>query len=369
MRIILCANTSWYLYNFRKNLITALQQQGHDVHAVSPPDDYVRRLTAMGVVWHPLTLHQTSRNPVKELNAIRQLFDRISAIGPDVVLSYTVKCNLYVGFLRYIFRFRQIATIAGLGEGFDNQGWLQHLIQLLYTAAFRRVQKVFFQNDEDRRIFTMSRIVDDALCERVTGSGVDILKFTPAVDWPVQHRRRFFMFGRIVPKKGYELFLEVARRVQEQDAECGEFWILGIEDRSRSESVRLLKKIQDFHHQKIITYFPARDDVLSLLQQADVVVLPSHYHEGVPRSLLEGMACGKPIITTDWKGCRDTVEHMISGLLVAPGNVEALYDAVNFFVRASDETLRSMGMAGLKKVKREFDERQVLAKYLAEIAP
>jgi glycosyltransferase involved in cell wall biosynthesis len=367
IRIVLCANTSWYLYNFRKNLIAALQHQGCEVYAVSPRDDYAGRLTEMGVRWHALNLHGTSRNPAREGRALGQLFRHLRAIAPHVVMSYTVKCNIYLGLLRYLLPYRLIVTISGLGEGFDERGWLQTVIRLLYRAALRHARKVFFQNREDLLTFTQCRILPAARCERIPGSGVDLRQFAPDAENRRPHRRRFLMFGRIVPQKGYDLFLEVARRVRSQSPEAAEFWILGIEDHSRPESMRLLATIRDVHARQIVTYFPGRPDVRPLLRQSDVVVLPSRYHEGVPRCLLEGMACGKPVITTNWKGCRDAVDDRVSGLLVEPGNGEALYQAVQFFLQASDDTIRRMGMAGRAKVAREFDERQVVHAYLSEL--
>lgn len=345
----------------------ALRQQGYEVHAISPSDEYASRLRQMGVLWHPLALHQTGRNPLKEIRTLGQLCHHLRTIAPQVVLSYTIKCNLYAGLLRYFLQFRLIPTISGLGEGFDKQGWLRNILQLFYAITLRQAHRVFFQNEEDLQILTMRHLIPKALCERIPGSGVDIVRFAPHGDRLHHSRRRFLMFGRIVPKKGYDVFLEVARRVQEQSPEAGDFWILGIEDRSRPESLRLLKRIQEFHAQHIVTYFSARHDVLPLLQQSDVVVLPSQYHEGVPRCLLEGMACGKPVITTDWKGCRDTVDHQFTGLLVDPGNIDDFYHAVQFFLRASDETIQRMGIAARKKVVREFDERQIIKKYLTAI--
>lgn len=368
MRVLLCANTSWYLYNFRRSLIAALQEQGHEVHAVSPPDAWVNRLLDLGVRWHAVALRQTSRNPLREFHALRQVFARIAAIQPDVVLTYTIKCNLYVGFVRSRLRFRQIATISGLGQGFERRGSLQTLLTMGYAVALKRASAVFFQNHEDLRLFTSRGIVDSAVCERVAGSGVDVGRFAPLPDWPVHRPRRFLMFGRIVPKKGYDLFLEVARRCHHHAPGTCEFWILGIEDASRPESRRLFRKIHEFQQRQIVHYFPARDDVRSLLHQSDVVVLPSQYHEGVPRSLLEGMACGKPVITTDWKGCRDPVDHAVSGLLIEPGNADALYAAVSRLARASDDGLRAMGKAGRAKVRQEFDEQRVVARYLAAVA-
>ena len=175
------------------------------------------------------------------------------------------------------------------------------------------------------------------------------------------------MFGRIVPQKGYELFLEAARRIrQEQDSKAA-FWILGIQDASRKDSLDLFRKILTYHDQHIITYLSPTDDVVPILQQAHVVVLPSHYHEGVPRCLLEAMACGKPIITTDWKGCRETVVHGSNGYLIQKKDQKDLIRAMNRFIQAESDTLYTMGLASRRKAEQEFREEFVIAKYLEQI--
>jgi glycosyltransferase involved in cell wall biosynthesis len=175
------------------------------------------------------------------------------------------------------------------------------------------------------------------------------------------------MFGRVIPKKGYNLFLEAARRIKQESSNKAEFWILGIQDTSRRESIELFRKILAYHDQKTITYIPPTDDVIPLIQQAHVIVLPSHYNEGVPRSLLEAMACGKPLITTDWKGCREAVDNGINGYLIKKEDLSSLIQAMKFFIHAQNDILYNMGMASRRKAEKEFDETIIISKYLAEI--
>lgn len=369
MKVALCANTSWYLFNFRKNLITALQYAGHEVYAISPFDAHVAKLQRLGVRWMRLRAHQTSRNPVTEIRTVLHLAFLLTRLQPDVVLTFTVKGNLYAGLVRKIRKFRQLANISGLGESFDrSNGLTRFVVAHLYRSALKHVQQVFFQNHEDLWLFVRYNILPEHLCERIPGSGVDLSTFTPCLARKGKETPRvFLMFGRILPAKGYDLFLEVARTVRLRRQDQAEFWILGIRDSSRTASIRLFEKILDFHAQGIVSYYPPTDDVVPIVQQADVVVLPSRYNEGVPRCLLEALACGKPIITTNWKGCKETVEHGINGYIIERDDLASLEEFVEWFIRADRDVLRRMGHASRQKAEREFDEQIVITKYLQAI--
>ncbi len=367
MKIVLCANTSWFLYNFCKTLIFELQDKNHEVATIAPFDKHTHQLQELGVEWRHIDLHQTSKNPFKELRAFVQLLALLKNIQPDFIFTYTIKCNLYAGLLSQIFRFSQIATIAGLGESFNKKSLLNVFLCYFYKIAFKTTQRVFFQNHEDFRFFIQRGLLAEKQAEKIPGLGVNLSRFTPAPSCNTGQKRIFLMFGRVLPQKGYALFLEAARIIKEQQEANAEFRILGIEDVSRKESRLLFQMILDYHAQHIITYLPPTDNVIPILQQSDVVVLPSGYNEGVPSSLLEAMACAKPIITTDWKGCRDAVDDGVNGCLIEKENLESLKQAINFFIHADRQTIDNMGKASLKKVEQEFDEQSVIAKFLAEI--
>jgi glycosyltransferase involved in cell wall biosynthesis len=367
MKIALSANTSWYLYNFRQNLITTLQRQGHEVYAFAPYDQHSRKLQDLGVRWFHWNLHQTSQNPLTELCSFMHLFQILRTIRPDVVLTFTIKCNLYTGLLTRYFPIAQIANISGLGEVFDQQSIVNKLICLLYRLALNHSHKVFFQNREDLQTFLDRQILPETFCVRIPGSGVDLVRFTPGEPQRDPHRRIFLMFGRIVPRKGYDLFLQAARHFKGDPQNKAEFWILGIEDRSRQDSAALFQRILACHAQGIITYVPATDDVVPILQQVDVVVLPSEYHEGVPKSLLEALACGKPIITTNWKGCRDTVVQGVNGYIIERGDFRSFIKYLDYFLHADRKILQQMGAASRQKAEQEFDEHYILSRYLAII--
>lgn len=367
MKIVLCANTSWYIYNFRKNLISEIQNKGYEVYVIAPFDDYTQRLQTLGVKWFHIDLHQTSQNPFTELRTIIHLFHLLKHLQPDMLLTFTIKCNIYAGLVNKVCKIPQIANISGLGEIFDVNTMFTTFVRYLYRITLNNSQKVFFQNSEDLHLFTQQGILPECVCERLPGSGVDLSVFIPPSNNFDQTKKTFLMFGRVVPKKGYNLFLEAARRIKQERTNRAEFQILGIQDTSRKKSLELFQKILTYHNKRIITYIPATDDVVPIIQQAHVVVLPSHYNEGVPRSLLEAMACGKPIITTNRKGCRETVDHGINGYLLEKEELGSLIDLMNFFIHAKGDILYNMGMASRRKAEKEFDEKFIISKYLTEI--
>jgi len=367
MKVAIVANTSWYVYNFRRNLIKLLQAKGYEVHVIAPVDDYTDKLVQLGVKHYPIDLSQRGVNPFRELISCVRLFRLFRAIRPDLVLTFTVKCNLYTGICRRFVKFQQIANISGLGEAFDKKGLVNYIVSLLYKFALSKSKRVFFQNEEDRQAIIKHGLLPECLCKCIPGSGVDLNAFRPALSFARSNPRKFLMLGRLVPKKGFDLFMKAAEQVHLKYKHRAEFWIMGIEDKSRKESKALLEQILSLQKRGIVKYLAPRDNVVSVLHSIDVVVLPSKYHEGVPRTLLEAMACGKPIITTNWKGCRDTVDHGVNGYLIRVGDCQVLERCIIELIHAPHKQLEKMGIASRKKAEEQFDERDVLRAYMNEI--
>ena len=367
MKIVISANTSWYVLNFRKNLILTLLKAGHQVFVIAPPDDYVDKLVQLGIKYHPLELAQRSKNPFREIASCVRLFRLLQTIQPDVVLTFTVKCNLYTGICRRFIKFGHIANISGLGEIFEKDGIINFLVSCLYKFSLAGSNRVFFQNDEDMKTIIERHLLPKNLCKRIPGSGVDLETYHPASSPSKNDRRIFLMYGRLVPSKGYDLFMKAAEDICLSKNYNAEFWIMGIIDKSRGESKKLLERILALQEKGVIRYLPPSDEVATVLQQVDAVILPSKYNEGVPRSLLEAMACGKPIITTAWKGCRDTVEHGLNGYLVDIDDSASLTRYIVELINAPQQKLREMGKAGRQKAEAQFDEKHVLRAYMEEI--
>ena len=363
MRIIILYNTSWYVYLLRRNLIARLIQAGCEVIVVAPQDAYSERLIKLGAKYRPLPLIPGSKNPWAEGRSFMALLSILRDLKPDAVLSFTIKCNLYAGLLKRLIPFRQIANISGLGVAFDKRGPLQIIARVLYRMGLSTTNHIFFQNHEDRDGCVNASLVPRERSLVIPGSGVDLKAFTPTPRTPGRPRT-FLMFGRLLPKKGYDMYLRVAERLHREFGERVAFWILGKPDFERSESIALYHRITQAHTDGFVRYLQSTDDVRPILSETDVVVLPSTYNEGVPRSLLEALASGKSIITTDWKGCRETVKQGTNGYLVTPHSEESLYEAMTHLATCSEVALQAFGIASRDRAEKLFDERIVLDAYL-----
>jgi glycosyltransferase involved in cell wall biosynthesis len=363
MRVVILYNTSWYVYLLRRNLIAKLQDAGFDITVVAPTDSYTDRIRQLNVDFIPITMSPTGKSPLRELETLSQIYVALRFLRPYAVLSFTVKCNLYAGLCRSRLSFRHVANVSGTGDLFDGDSLLERLAKRLHVKAFRYSQKVFFQNQDDERTFLTRGLARAEQSEVIPGSGVDLTHFQPAArssrSW-----RSFLMFGRILPKKGFGRFLESAIDLKARYGESAQFWILGTPDRERAESRKLFEQIQRAHEQGIVRYIDPTDNVVPYIHEADAIALPSTYNEGVPRSLLEALACGKPIIATDWKGCRETVRHGKNGLLVRPNDTESLTRALQQMIECSDETLHEYGLQSRALAESRFDEQLVLDAYL-----
>lgn len=362
MKVAIVYNTAWYIYNFRRNLIQHLQKNGVEVHAICPHDSYVPKLESLGVVCHGWKLEPHAVNPVKEFVALVSLYSILKRLAPEAVLSFTIKCNIYTGLIRLLLPFRMVANISGLGRVFDQRGLVVKSVCWLYRLALRKTEKVFLQNKEDYSTFVNLGLVSPLNAALLPGSGVDVSSFIPQSKPPASGEpRKFLMLGRLVVKKGFDDYLTAARALKEKNIPC-ECLILGKAE-DTEDSQELLERIKKAESEGIVKYLGHTDGVMSFLQKVDVVVLPSMYNEGVPRSLLEALACGKPIVTSDWKGCRETVIPGENGLLVPAGDATALSEAMGRLATADDQALRQMGVVSRRLAESKFDERYVIERY------
>jgi glycosyltransferase involved in cell wall biosynthesis len=362
--VCLSANTTWYVVNFRSRLIETLITQGWRVVVMSPPDRHVARLIAAGAEHVPLKLDNAGTNPLRELATLWSVRDTLKRIDADVVMTFTPKINIYVTMAARSLKVPVIANISGLGRGFESRGWLQQVSKMLYRTALKWPATVFFQNEEDRGHFVVNRMVSAERTHRLPGSGVDVQRFSPRAK-PQAGPLRFLLVARLLWAKGVGEFAQAARIVKAHHPEV-EFALAGfIEEGSDAAVPRAT--IEEWEREGLVRYLGSFDDIVPVYAQADCVVLPSFYREGVPRSLLEAASMGKPIITTDSVGCRDTVVDGVTGWLVKPRDAQSLADAMLTVVRSDPDTLKQIGEQARLRAMAQFDERIVLDAYVDAI--
>jgi glycosyltransferase involved in cell wall biosynthesis len=368
-KVLMVAHWDWVLYNFRLPLARALREKGFEVVFVCPYGEYVPKLKEEGFRWIHWAIVRRSLNPVRELIAILHLASIYQREQPQIVHHFTIKPNFYGSIAALLARRdKVINTFTGLGFLFSEHPLaigLRSSVLPLAKLAFRASKGwSVFQNRQDLETCLRLRLVLPERVVVIDGSGIDTRKFHPNHDSPPdnhEHPTVVLMAARLLWDKGVREFVEAARVLKARGLQV-EFWLAGKPDNGNPMCVPE-EFLKEWREEGLINWLGHRDDMPNLLQQVDIAVLPS-YHEGVPRFLLEAAACGLPLVATDIEGCRVVVREGVNGFLVPPRNPTALADALERLLQ--DPSLRRrMGQASRHIAEVEFDERKVLAKWLA----
>ncbi|ENU5815901.1 glycosyltransferase family 4 protein [Vibrio fluvialis] len=362
MVVVISANTSWYLYNFRRNTILSLVDAGYQVIALAPIDDYSEKLTELGAEFVNIYIDQGGTNPVNDINTFVNFLAIYSKVKPSIVLNFTPKNNIYSTLAAKLCKAKVINNIAGLGLVFIHESLTAKLARLLYKVSQRKADKIFFQNEDDRRLFLDHKLADFSITDRLPGSGVDLTRFTlqPANDDGVV---RFLLIARMLYDKGIGHYVEAARTLRIKYGESVEFQLLGFVGVNNPSAVTE-SEMQAWVDEGIVHYLGVSDCVEQNIAQVDCMVLPSFYREGVPKSLLEAGAMGKPIVTTDNVGCRETVDDGVNGYLCELRSTDSLIEKLDLMIQMTHEQRLEMGRQSRLKIEREFDEQIVINKYL-----
>lgn len=399
MKVALFSNTAWSVYNFRRNLIAALQAAGHSVSIVVPPDKvHVPLLEALGceVTQIPMDNMGVSvwRDGLLWWRYVRYFF----SARPQVAILFTIKPVIYGAVAARLAGLRSICVITGLGTAFIRDDWLTRVVEFLYRVALVFPSRIFFLNHEDMQLFLSKKLIldtrggellpgegvdlhhfssDDAhevgegpqRVRYLPGSGVDLEHFIESrEDRPVAGSPRssfvFLLVARMMRDKGVVEFVDAARLLKQRYPQA-RFQLLGFVG-VRNQSAIGLAQIDEWVSSGVVEYLGSVPDVRAFVSQADCVVLPS-YREGVPRTLLEAAAMSRPIVSTDVPGCRDVVEDGVNGFLCRPRDAQDLADKMERLMRLTVQERVLMGQMGRRKMALEFDERIVIEKYLSAI--
>ena len=367
LHILLTGNTTFIIANFRQGLIRELIRGGHRVSVLSPLDDYVPVVQALGCDHVALTMDRNGTSAIAEALLLLSMVRRLRTMRPHAVFSYTIKNNIYSGIACRMLGIPFVPNVTGLGPAFNKRGLLNATVRLLYAAAFSRAREVFFQNDDDLALFTDAGLCAASIARLLPGSGVDLDHFAarPLLEAP-DGAIRFLLVSRMLWDKGVGHFIDAARAVRRNHPEA-RFQLLGpLDPDSRSGIAR--EQIDTWVAEGVAEYLGSTRDVRPFLEAAHCVVLPSYYREGTPRALLEACSMGRPIITTDMPGSRDVVAHGVNGLRIAPSDVGALTKACTWIVEASPDQRAEMGRASRRIAEDRFDERIVIDAYARILA-
>ncbi len=361
MKIILFANTDWYLYNFRLELAKALHARGDDVIFLSPPGDYAAKLAELGFRWLAFPFSRRGMNPLAELGTIFRLWSLYRREKPDLVHHFTIKCVLYGSSAAHLAGVPHIINaITGLGYVF-NEG--NHLLGALARFFYRLVLKntqVIFQNPDDLEIFTQAKLLQPAQAHLIRSSGVDLSRFHSQTETPSQPPL-IILPARLLKEKGVPEFVEAARLLKKRGI-AARLALIGEPDPHNPSSVSS-DELEDWVAEGVIESWGWQQDMPKIYAESHIVCLPSYYREGVPRSLLEAAASGRAIVTTDAPGCREVVRHGVNGLLVPLRDPQALADAIQTLLE-NPQLRQEMGLRGREIVEKEFSSEIVIAQTL-----
>lgn len=356
--ILVLSNHSTWTYKLRGEVLQALVSEGYRVIVAVGYGPEVERLKKIGCEHVDIPYNRRSVNPLKEMKlflAYRRLIHRVK---PDVVLTYTIKPNLYGAYLCRKNRIPCLINITGLGSALERPGLYQTFFLNLYKYVFKDVYRVFLQNTANRDLFVRKGIVHGNE-ELLPGSGVNLEKYV-SLTYPSCNTIEFVFIARILKAKGVEEFLEAAHLIREKYPQTI-FNICGFCDQD------YMGMIGEYVEKGDVVYHGMVDDTREIYKKTHCTVLPSWYSEGINNVLLESAACGRPIITTNRPGCGEVVDDGVNGFVVKQQDTEDLVRVLERFILLPDEKKKAMGMAGRKKVETQFDRRLVVDKYLEAI--
>lgn len=354
-KILVLTNSSGGLYDFRGEFVGELCKR-YEVYVSMPDDVKERELADLGCHVIRTPINRRGVNPLEDLKLYRAYGKMIKELCPSLVVTYTIKPNIYGGFAAGMKKIPYIATITGLGGAFDRKGVFLKLIVGMYRAGLKRAACVFFQNEENRDIFRNMGITGRR--ERmVMGSGVNLEKHKPE-PYPEREETHFLFVGRVMRERGILEYIEAARRLHSDRVI---FDVMGYCDEDYQEL------LDDLEKEGVIRQLGFQTQVHGYLSAADAVVVAS-FHEGMSNALIEAAATGRPVIASNISGCREAFEEGVTGFGFTPGKTAELIDAMDKFLALSGQERAQMGQRGREKMEREFDRKLVTAAYMEEVS-
>lgn len=361
-KILIVANSSWNIINFRANLILYLLSKGFEVSVASPEDSFTPQLHSMfpNVSYYPLKqLQNQSTNVVIELKTLLELHRLYKNLKPDLVLHFTIKPNIWGGFAARFNGIKSISTITGLGYLFINENYKTLLIKYLYKFSLKN-GFVLFHNQVDRALFLYSKIASEKNSKTINGSGVDVKKLQRTAQ-ATSSDFTFLFVGRLLFDKGIREYERAAILVKKQFPDT-KFWVLG-EMNAQNPSAISENDLEHWQKDSVIQYLGFQQDTKPFYEQAHCFVLPS-YREGLSKSILEAMSMSLPVITTDVPGCNSVVSEPKNGFLVLPKDEKQLAEAMIKMLHLPTSQRLDIAKNNRKKIVESYSFQSINETYL-----
>lgn len=362
LKVLILANDTTYTYNLRNEVIERLVADGHEVVVASQPLLLQEELKNLGCRLVDIETNRHGTNPFADLGLLMKYRRVLLDEKPDVVLTYNIKPNAYGGMACRMTKTHYLPNITGLGTAVEYPGLMQRISTKLYKAGVAGADCIFFQNEENRKFFINHNMMPKKARTRVLpGSGVSLKQHKAMPYLPDGDKINFLFIARVMQEKGIDLYLGAAKRIYENHKDVM-FHICGQCDDEKY--ISLLKEAEKGGY---ITYHGEQKDMVPFFEMAHCIVHPSYYPEGMSNVLLEAAAHCRPIIATDRAGCRETVDNGKSGFVIPMKDEDALVAVLHQFLALDGAQRSNMGMAGRKKIEREFDRQLVVQAYMEEL--
>lgn len=358
-RILVLANNDVGLYRFRKDLLAALLGAGNEVYISLPDGGFVSELVQLGCRFIDTPIERRGMNPIHDSKLFHQYRAILKEVKPDLVLTYTIKPNIYGGLACRMAHIPYAVNITGLGSAIENGGWLKKFVLALYKPALKGARVVFFENTGNRDTLAATGVVPRGRDAVLNGAGVNLEDY-PYQPYPQEGPVRFLFVGRVMHEKGVDELFAAAKRMKKEYGDGVEFHIVG----SFEEGYKPL--MDELEQAGVVKYHGYQSDMKRFYAMASCVVLPS-YHEGMSNVLLEAAASGRPLITSDIPGCREAEENGVSGYLCPVKDADALYDAMRRFVELPESWRGEMGRRGRERMQALFCKRMIVEETMKEL--
>ena len=356
MKILILANNDIGLYKFRKELIEELLIKGHKIYISLPDGDLVKPLEEMGCRFIDTPIDRRGINPILDCRLFRRYMRIMRDVNPDMVITYTIKPNLYGGIVARLFGKEYFVNITGLGTAFEKNNIIRRIVILLYKYALKKVKIVFVENVSIRDVFLSLGCCKKEKITVLNGAGVNTETYC-YLPYPNNDTVRFLFVGRVMKEKGINELLKAVRRLVKEGEACHLDIVGPFEEDYKN---RLAK----YKNEGWLDFYGYQEDVRPFIKECDCFVLPS-YHEGMANTNLECASSGRPIITSNIPGCREAVIEGVSGFLCKPKDVESLYNALKKMLHETER--EKMGILGRKHMIKMFSKDSVVKTTISKL--
>lgn len=366
-KILFVDNSTRCFYIFRFPIAVAFMNMGYKVYVMSPEpyDYYLDKLKEVGIEHIPYKLNNKFF-PFGDLILFFKFCHIYKKIHPNFIVHYTIKPNIYGSIAAKINSIPSISIVPGTGSVFKNQGIISKIVIMLYKLAFRYPQKVWVLNEDDYNSFLSNEIMNKDRLEILPGEGINISYYDSTFEYRRHTPFVFLYMGRMLREKGVECIAQASKILREKGRTDFEIHLLGLVD-GLSKDVISLEEIRKWEQEKLVRFLGSVPDVRKSIEDADCILLPSFYGEGVPRSLMEACSMRRAVLASNNVGCKDVVEDRYNGILCKSKDINDLANKMEYMMSLSEEELKEMGINGRKKVENCFREEVIIQRYLNEI--